>query len=83
MTAWIPVLVGIIGIISTWMAWKFNPKRLMYEELDRIFSTWEKLNVQRDEALEKNDTDTLTIVVSELNKLRERKTEILQRLGSN
>ncbi len=72
-------IVGIIGIISTLLAWFLNPKRVLYAELDSIYKKLEVLYVQRDKALVENDSNTLTIVTSDIIRLSNRKNTIIQR----
>lgn len=83
MIAWLTFGTALLGIIGTVWAWYANPRRQLYAEADSIFIKWEKLNVIRDKALSTNDSDSLTVVTSQLNELRKRKTEVLQRLGNN
>ncbi len=80
MEAWITLAIGVVVLASTIFAWKYNPKRLLNEELDSIAKKVEVLNAQRDSALSKNDNDRLTIIVAELNKLRARQTILLSRI---
>jgi hypothetical protein len=73
------IIVGVIGIISTLLAWFLNPKRAMYAELDSIQKNLEQLYVKRDEALAKNDVNAITDISALIVGLRNRKNEILQR----
>jgi len=75
------IIATVLGIVSTVLAWRLNPKRLMYAELDSIFKTLDKLYGERDEALAKNDSDTLTRVTAVIVQLAQRKNALLQRLG--
>lgn len=79
-TALIAGIPTLLGIAATIIAWKFNPRQKLYTEIDAIYLRQEALYVQRDQALFKNDSDTLTAVTAELNGLRERKKDLLQRL---
>jgi len=76
----IAILPTLLGIIATVVAWKLNPKRIIYTELDSIYRELEKLYGRRDKALLGNDTDELTIVNSLIIKLIERKNTLLARL---
>ncbi len=78
MEKWLPLAIGVIGIISTLLAWFLNPKRRIQAELDAISKKLEVLYVQRDEALQKNDSDSLTAITSQLVKLYARKAVLLQ-----
>ncbi len=79
MDLWLNLALGAIGIASTLVAYYFNPKRMMYAELDGIAKKWEALNVKRDEALAKNDSDSLTIINASIDILRARQTVLLHR----
>lgn len=83
MYQWLSLAIGIVGIASTFFAWKFNPRRAMYSELDGIYRKLEILYAQRDEALVNNDTDNLTLVVASITKLLFRKSEIFQRIRAD
>jgi len=74
-------IVSVLGIVSTVLAWKLNPRRLIYAELDSIYRKLEDLYKERDEALKNNDTDTLTRVTADIVRLAQRKNSLLQRLG--
>lgn len=80
---WISLLVGVVGIISTFLAWKLNPRRALYEELDEIYRKLDVAYAQRDEALSKNDSGHLVLAISDITRLFLRKGEILQRIGAN
>lgn len=69
-----------LGIISTIVAWRLNPKRRLYAELDTIYKNLEVSYAKRDKALAENDMDTLSIVTADIIKLCERKNILLQRL---
>lgn len=75
----IALLTGIVGLITTFLAWKFNPKRILLSELDHIDEEKNKWEGVRDEALSKNDVDNLTVAIAKLLQLRERKADLLQR----
>lgn len=77
------IVVGLIGIIGTVVAYKFNPKNKVYDELDGIYVKLDKLYIERDTALQKNDSNALTIAVSSIKQLSDRKAVLLQRLGKN
>ena len=74
------IIAGIVGIISTILAWNLNPKRKIYAELDSIYKELEKLYARRDRALQANNNDELTIATSLIIGLCQRKTILLQRL---
>jgi hypothetical protein len=71
--------IGAVGIISTFLAWKLNPRRVLYAELDSIYKEIESWSKVRDQALSENNSDNLTIAVSSIIRLHNRKNEILQR----
>ncbi len=75
------IIPTILGIISTYVAWKWNPRQKLYDEADSIFRQWEALLVIRDKALQDNNSDDLTVVIAQLNTLRARKKIVMQRLG--
>lgn len=83
MTFLAAIIPSALGIIATIVAWKLNPRRKLYDEIDAIYLKREKLYVERDEALKSNNSDQLTAITVALNELRERKKELLQRLGQN
>lgn len=83
MTLWITFATALLGIFGSVWAWYANPRRQLYAEIDAIFIKWEKLNVIRDKALASNDSDSLTVVTSQLIELRRRKSEILLRIKSS
>jgi hypothetical protein len=75
----IALITGVVGIISTLLAWNLNPRRKLYAELDNIYAQLEKLYVKRDKALASGDASALVIVVADIIKLRDRKAVLLQR----
>lgn len=74
------IIASILGIVSTVLAWNLNPKRKIYAELDSIYKQLEVCYEIRDKALAENDSDTLTIVTSDILRLATRKNTLLQRL---
>lgn len=72
----------ILGIIATIVAWKYNPKKRIYDQLDAIYDNLEGLQKARDEALASNDTDRLTVATSGIIELRKKKAELRERLRS-
>lgn len=70
----------VLGIVSTFIAWKFNPRREIYARLDKIYYQLDILYMDRDIALEQNRTDSLTDIVDRINKLHGDKNRLLQRL---
>ncbi len=82
MTAWLAFGTALLGIISTVLIYKLNPKNQAKEQLAIVVSEidiWEK---RRDEALSKNNSDDLTTAVTVLCRLQHNKADILQQLGS-
>lgn len=77
----IALITGIIGLIATLAAWFLNPRRLVYAELDGIYVYLDKLYLRRDKALQNNDSNELTIVTQEIEKLATRKAVLIKRLG--
>ena len=76
----VTLLTAIAGIVGTVLAWMLNPKRRLYAELDGIYNELEALYVKRDDALQANDSDTLTVVTDAIVRLCARKAVLLQRL---
>lgn len=76
----ITLVTGVLGILGTLIAWYFNPKRIFYSQLDTIYKQLEGLYAKRDEALAKNDSDTLTIVTADILRLCTSKAVLLKRL---
>ena len=76
----IALITGVVGIISTILAWNLNPKRKIYAELDSIYKELDKLYARRDKALQDNNSDELTLVTSLIISLCARKASLLQRL---
>lgn len=80
----IALITGVVGIISTILAYNFGPgaaKRKIIAELESIYKELEKLYARRDKALQTHDNDELTIANSLIIKLCSRKTILFQRLG--
>lgn len=73
-------IVALVGIISTIVAWKYNPKGAVNRELDKIYKELEELYAKRDKALQDHDNDSLTVITSDIMRLCARKTVLLQRL---
>lgn len=73
------IIAGVVGIVSTILAWVLNPKRRLYAELDDIYRQLDSLYEKRDKALAENDSDTITVINFAIIKLRERKASLLQR----
>lgn len=73
-------IAGVVGLITTILAWRFNPKGQIYKELDEIYRQLEELYKKRDEALVNHDTDTLTVVTDAIIRLCVRKNILLSRL---
>lgn len=70
-------IAAIAGLATTLLAYFLNPGRRKTEELNKIFKELDELYIKRDIALEKNDSDTLTIVLHRINVLRLRKARLL------
>lgn len=70
----------ILGIIATIVAWNLNPKRKIYALLDNVYNDIDDLEKLRDQALAQNDIDRLTVVTSGLISLRNKKSELKERL---
>lgn len=73
---WTAIAAGI-GLLTTILAWWINPGRRKTEELNRIFEALDDLYRRRDIALEKNDTDTLAVILDRIIELRNRKARLL------
>jgi hypothetical protein len=76
------IIVSVLGIVSTIIAWKLNPRRLIYAELDHIYKKLDYEYAVRDKALAANNSDLLTIANANIIKLCTRKAVLFQRLGS-
>lgn len=74
------IITAILGIIATILAWKFNPQREMYAELDYIDKQLDAEYRIRDKALIENNNDQLTLSVTIIAKLKIRKNIIMERL---
>lgn len=74
------LIAGVVGIVSTILAWNLNPKRKSYAELDDIYKKLDRLYEERDAALVNHDSDTLSRVTADIVRLSARKRCILQRL---
>lgn len=77
----IEIVTGVLGIAGTLIAWFFNPKRIIYAELDSIYKQLEILYGKRDVALATHDSDALTIITADIIKLFTRKNTLLLRIG--
>ena len=73
-------IAGLIGLISTIVAWNLNPKRQLYQQLDDLYKQLDRLYRERDDALARHDTDTLTRATDDIIRLRNKKNSLLQRL---
>ena len=83
---WVSVVTAALGIISTLIAYFLNPQRRkdkLRSQLIDVFIRLEKLGRDRDEALQKNDSDTLTVVNATIIKLCQDKADLLQQLRQN
>lgn len=82
MNAWLPLLIGLVGIASTIIAWKLNPRRILQDKLDSINASITKWEEKQNEALSKNDNDALNIAAGTLRELRSSKAIISKRLST-
>jgi len=71
-------IAAIAGLVTTLAAYFLNPGRRKTIELNAIFKELDELYRRRDVALEKNDTDTLSIVTARIIFLRDRKNNLLK-----
>lgn len=71
-------IAAIAGLITTIFAYFINPARRKTERLNKIFSVLDDLYRRRDIALEKNDTDTLAVILDRIIELRREKDSLLQ-----
>lgn len=74
------IIAAVLGIIGTILTYKLNPKQKLYDQLDQLAKKKVSLERWRDEALQKNDTDSLTAAGNALIKLQHDEASILQRL---
>ena len=80
---WIALASAIAGIISTLLAYFLNPQRHKDNLRRQLIDTYQQLEVwerKRDEALQKNDSDTLTLVTQKIIDLRKQKQILLDQL---
>jgi hypothetical protein len=80
---WLALATGIVGIISTLLAWFFAPQRKKDKLRQQLVDIYKDLEIQerkRDEALQSGDSNMLTIVTNNIIKLRNAKACILQQL---
>jgi hypothetical protein len=80
---WIALASAIAGIISTLLAYFLNPQRHKDNLRRQLIDTYQQLEVwerKRDEALQKNDSDGLTIATDTILRLRKVKADLLQQL---
>lgn len=75
----IALIAVALGIISTILAWRFNPRRALYAELDNIYKDLEVQYAHRDKALADHNSDVLTMATTNIIRLSNRKAVILQR----
>lgn len=80
MEPWLTIAVGVIGIAGTLTAFFFNPKRILYRQLDDIYKSLNKLYGDRDKAIAENDSEALTIADNNIITLSSRKQVLLKRL---
>lgn len=73
-------IVSLLGVISTITAWNLNPKRKLYEEIDKIHAQIDEAYRKRDKALQNNNSPILSTVIIELHVLKERRDNLYQRL---
>lgn len=71
-------IAALTGLVTTLVAYFINPERRKTEELRKIFSALDDLYKRRDIALEKNDTDTLAVVLDRIIELLRRKDSLLK-----
>jgi hypothetical protein len=74
------IIASILGIISTLVAWFFNPRQSIYREIDAIQRQLEELYVMRDKALLDNNSNALSDISARISGLCDRKKVLLQRL---
>ena len=80
-TACIGLASAVIGLIM-WFLHRQDLKNKMQRELEGIPAEYTIWKERRDEALQKNDSDGLTVASANLERLRARKAYLLQRLGT-
>lgn len=81
--SWITLAVTITGIISTLLAYFTNPQRQkdrIRTQLVDVYQQLESIERQRDEALQKNDSNMLTVVTQQIIDLRKQKQILLDQL---
>lgn len=79
MSLWLPFLTGLVGIIGTIVAYRLNPINQARDELKKLLGQvkyWEGI---RDAAIAKNDSDTLSIAVNSLARLRRDQDAVYKR----
>lgn len=75
------IISAALGIISTITAWKLNPRRVLYAELDNIYKDLEEWYAKRNQALANHNSDDVTITLYHIKQLSNRKTVLFQRAG--
>jgi hypothetical protein len=63
-------IATIAGLVSTLLAWFLNPARKRQKDIKEQFELLEKLYQERDEALEKNNSDKLSTALFHINVVR-------------
>jgi hypothetical protein len=80
---WIALASAIAGIISTLLAYFLNPQRRKDSLRRQLVDTYQQLEVwerKRDEALQANNSDALTLVTQKIIDLRKQKQILLDQL---
>jgi len=73
----IALLTGIVGLISTILAYRWNPKRLLQAKLDAVAHQIKHWEGKKDEALAKNDIDGLNVSIAKLVELHNDQASLL------
>ena len=79
-------IIALLGIASTLLAYFLNPQRRkdnLRKQLVDAYQALEVLERKCDEALQKNDSDALTICTDNIIRLRKVKTDLLQQLSKS
>ena len=73
----VALLTGLVGLVSTILAYNLNPKRILQAKLDAIADMIKFWEEKKDEALANNDTELLNVAVDRLIGLRHDQADLL------
>ena len=79
----IALIAGIVTIIGVIVAYKFNPKQRLLDQIDATALKIKEQERKRDEALNTNNTAQLSITTATLIELRKTQASLLKRFREN